>query len=333
MTHDQQATDKASVRSFTFGEAVPINTAYDLVQTGLWPVGGRWFEMPFNMTLLAQAYRATAHSGSAIQVKRNILVRSFIPHKLLTRQQFSALALDFLTFGNCYIEPVYNRLGGLLRLDVARARYTRRGTDLETYYWVPRSGLEQEFSTAPYHLMQPGLEQDVYGEPDYLGALDSIKLNKEATTFRLRYYLNGSHAGFILYTTGADFTQEDQDAIQDALEKSKGIGNFRNFYLHSPTGTKDSVNLIPISEVAAKDDFVTIKNATRDDILAAHRVPPALLGVMPNNASGFGDVQKAASVFVANELDPLQETLKELNDMIGQEVITFREYAIGSPTS
>lgn len=28
---------------------------------------------------------------------------------------------------------------------------------------------------------------------------------------------------------------------------------------------------IPISEVAAKDEFLGIKNATRDDILALHR--------------------------------------------------------------
>ena len=37
---------------------------------------------------------------------------------------------------------------------------------------------------------------------------------------------------------------------------------------------KDSVNLIPISEIAAKDDFQAIKGQTRDDQLAAHRVPP-----------------------------------------------------------
>jgi len=33
-----------------------------------------------------------------------------------------------------------------------------------------------------------------------------------------------------------------------------------------------------LSEVAAKDDFASIKNANRDDILAAHRVPPSAAG-------------------------------------------------------
>jgi capsid portal protein len=38
---------------------------------------------------------------------------------------------------------------------------------------------------------------------------------------------------------------------------------------------------MPFSQVAAKDEFTGIKDATRDDLLAAHRVPPVLMGVMP----------------------------------------------------
>ena len=98
--------------------------------------------------------------------------------------------------------------------------------------------------------------------------------------------------------------------------------------MHITDGKKDSVNLIPISEIAAKDDFQAIKGQTRDDQLAAHRVPPQLMGIIPNNTGGFGDIEKAASVFVANELQPLQETLSEFNDMIGQEVIRFAPFSL-----
>jgi capsid portal protein len=57
--------------------------------------------------------------------------------------------------------------------------------------------------------------------------------------------------------------------------------NFRNLFLYSPNGKKDGVQVIPISEVAAKDEFLGIKDATRDDILAVHRIPPQLLGIVP----------------------------------------------------
>jgi capsid portal protein len=80
--------------------------------------------------------------------------------------------------------------------------------------------------------------------------------------------------------------------------------------------------------VAAKDDFAAIKNITRDDQLAGHRIPPQLMGIIPNNTGGFGDVEKAAKVFVTNELEPVQAVFSEINDVLGEEVIRFREYSL-----
>lgn len=85
---------------------------------------------------------------------------------------------------------------------------------------------------------------------------------------------------------------------------------------------------MPLSEVAAKDEFLNIKNVSRDDMLAAHRVPPQLMGILPQNTGGFGDVEKAAKVFVRNELMPLQAKMKQLNDWCGQEVFRFEPYTL-----
>ncbi|MEC7295602.1 MAG: capsid portal protein, partial [Pseudomonadota bacterium] len=43
---------------------------------------------------------------------------------------------------------------------------------------------------------------------------------------------------------------------------------------------------------------------------------------------GFGDVEKAAKVFVTNELEPVQAVFSEINDVLGEEVIRFREYSL-----
>ncbi|NWO07274.1 MAG: capsid portal protein, partial [Alteromonadaceae bacterium] len=55
-------------------------------------------------------------------------------------------------------------------------------------------------------------------------------------------------------------------------------------------------------------------------------VPPQLMGIIPNNTGGFGDIEKAARVFVTNELEPLQAVFEEINDLVGEKVIRFREY-------
>lgn len=97
------------------------------------------------------------------------------------------------------------------------------------------------------------------------------------------------------------------------MKCSKGPGNFRNLFMYSPNGKKNGIQIIPLSEVAAKDEFLNIKNVSRDDMLAAHRVPPQLMGIIPTNTGGFGDVEKAARVFVRNELTPLQCRITEVN--------------------
>lgn len=331
---DQTATAPAKFEAFSFGDPTPVLDRYDFLYTGVWMSANEWYEPPVDFPALAKSYRATAHHGSALQVKRNILVKTFIPHRLLSRRAFAALAIDHLVFGNSYLERIHSRTGKLLELRPARSKYMRRGVELDRYFWVPNWLERSEFPKGRIiHLMEPDIDQEVYGLPDYLGSLQSAWLNESATLFRRKYYLNGSHAGFILYITDPAQQQDDIDAIRTALKEAKGPGNFRNLFLYSPGGKKEGVQVIPVSEVAAKDEFWNIKNVTRDDQLAGHRVPPQLMGIIPNNTGGFGDVEKAARVFVANELEPLQASFREVNEILGEEVIRFSPYQLGVKTT
>ncbi|MBR8243316.1 hypothetical protein FEP12_04311 [Burkholderia multivorans] len=74
---------------------------------------------------------------------------------------------------------------------------------------------------------------------------------------------------------------------------------------------------MPIFEAAAKDQFFDIKNVTRDGTLAAHRVPPQLLCIVPCNTDGFGAADNAARVFGRNEILPLQQQVLEINEWAG----------------
>lgn len=315
--------------AFSFGEPEPVTSLRDVIYEGVWLSPDEWYEPPVPFRVLAQSYRATAHHGSALQVKRNILRATFRPSELLSRQAFSAIALDLLVFGNCYLEEVRSRLGNRMQYQRLPAKYVRRGADLERYWWVPDLMRKEELPTGRVlHVMEPDIDQEVYGLPDYLGSMQSAWLNESATLFRRRYYLNGSHAGFIMYVNDPAQNQDDIDAMRKALRESKGPGNFRNLFLYSPNGKKDGVQVIPVSEVAARDEFWRVKDVTRDDQLAGHRIPPQLMGIIPQNTTGFGDVEKAARVFVVNELEPIQEMLMGLNDQAGEELVRFRPYSI-----
>ena len=124
--------------------------------------------------------------------------------------------------------------------------------------------------------------------------------------------------------TDAAQSSSDVDRMRQAMRDTKGLGNFRNLFMYAPDGIK----ILPLSKVATKDDFFNINKASRDDLLSAHRVPPQMMGIIPDNSGGFGDAVKAAQVFVRNELTPLQERIRELNDWLGVDVIRFNAYSL-----
>lgn len=334
----EQLAAAAGPQAFTFGDPEPVLGRGILDHLECW-TNGPYFEPPLSLAGLSKARHASTHHASAIALKVNLLASTFRPHRLLSRAEFEGIALDYVALGNGYVERINNRTRGALRLARCVGRYMRVGTDLATYYQVAagsalglaglagrgESGkVAHEFPAGSVcHLKAPDVDQEVYGLPEYLSALQSALLNESATLFRRRYYLNGSHAGFILYMTDAAQLQDDVDNLRDALKKSKGPGNFRNLFVYSPNGKKDGIQVIPVSEVAAKDEFLGIKNTTRDDILAAHRVPPQLLGVVPQNAGGFGKPGEALQAFELLELRPLQRRFLALNDWLGEEVVAF----------
>lgn len=327
---DKPQGTSAPIQSFTFGEPEAVMDARNILDYAECWLHGRWYEPPVSFEGLARSLRAATHHGSAIHFKAQVLASTFKPHKLLSRATFLRVALDYLTFGNAYLERVPNMLGKTMEFKPALAKYVRRGAELDEYFFVRGWQQEHEFERGNIgHVFEPDVDQEIYGLPQYLPALQSAWLNESATLFRRRYYNNGSHAGFILHLTDPLLEQEDVDALRAALKSARGIGNFKNLFLHSPDGKKDGINLIPIGETAAKDEFFNIKNVSRDDQLAAHRVPPQLMGVVPANAGGFGDVVNATRVFNRNEICPLQAAIGDpLNEWAGDEVVRFDEYQL-----
>jgi len=321
------AVANTGVESFAFADPVSVIDRRELFYYIECWNNGRYYEPPVPLKSLARILHVSAHHSSAITVKRNLLIRFFRPTQWMDRETFSRLALDFLVMGNAYVEQIPNMRGGLARLRHALALFTRRGIKEGQFWFLNALGEEHEFAPdSIVHVMEPDVSQEIYGLPEYLGALQSGFLNEAATLFRRRYYLNGSHAGFIFYLNEPTVNNEDADAIRTALRESKGVGNFRNLFINAPGGKEKGVQIIPIGEAAAKDEFLGIKNTTRDDILAAHRVPPQLLGVVPTNSGGFGDVGKAADVFFANEIVPLQMRFMEINERLGFEAVAFDPY-------
>ncbi|RZM05014.1 MAG: phage portal protein [Sphingomonas sp.] len=322
------STTSPSIEAFTFGEPEPVLDRRELLDMAECWHNTRWYEPPISRDGLARAFRVSPHHSSAILLKRNLLVASFEPSPMLSRATFAKAVQDYLVFGDAYLVMVRNRLGDPLRLDYSPAKYTRRGVRPGSFFYVPSITKEAEFDlNSVVQVLQPDVNQEIYGVPEYLSALQSALLNEAATLFRRRYYLNGSHAGFIMYATG-QFAEGDTDKMRAALKASKGPGNFRNLFVHAPQGNEHGIKILPIAEVGAKDEFIGIKGATQADVLTAHRVPPQLLGIVPAQGSAFGNPTEAKAAFYELEIDPLLSVFLEINDAVGAEAVRLTEAAI-----
>ncbi|MCK3658574.1 phage portal protein [Pasteurellaceae bacterium Pebbles2] len=325
------ALSPSSAMAFSFGEPVPVLDRADILnyfESVL--MYQKYYNPPIDLSGLARALTASPYHQSAISVKANILLSTCKCTALLSAIQLEKFIKDYLIFGNAYLHQVKNAFGDVLRLEAPLAKYMRVGAQTGQYFQLMNGyANEYEFPTnSVFHFTNADINQEIYGMPDYLAALQSAFLNESATLFRRKYYLNGAHAGSIIYMTDPMNSGDNVEHIKQQLKEAKGRGNFKNLFLYSPNGKADGIKVIPLSDISAKDDFLNIKNASRDDILAAHRVPPQLMGIIPNNTGGFGDVEKAGKVFFINEIKPLQNKLKAINDWLGREVISFERYAL-----
>jgi PBSX family phage portal protein len=315
----------AGVEAFSFGEPEAVLDRRQLLDMLECYHNNRWYEPPISRDGLARAFRVSPHHSSAIIFKRNQLVGSFIPSQWLSRTVFAKLVQDYLVFGDCFAVKVRSLSGTTLRVDYSPAKYTRRGIQPGRFFYVPGVPNEVEFDRdSVVQLMQPDVNQEIYGVPEYISALQAALLNEAATLFRRRYYLNGAHAGYIMYATG-DIDANDTDKLKEAMRGAKGPGNFRSMFVHAPNGKENSIKIISIAEAAAKDEFLGIKSATQADVMAAHRVPPQLLGIVPAQGSAFGNPTDATAMFRRNEIKPLKAAFLDLNDELGVPAAAFEE--------
>ncbi|ELU00473.1 hypothetical protein CAPTEDRAFT_94701, partial [Capitella teleta] len=290
--------DNGGCVEFSMSDPEPImgKSLLDLLGTFLHPVG-KYYEPPLSMKGLSRIRHASAHHGAAIGFKRNQLAKFFVESTVLGLADFRAAALDFMVFGNAYFQIFTDYFGTIKRfqhlpaLNIRRMRDTASGQS--QYLQMGKNGVHVEFEPGEIlHVMDYDTGQQFYGVPEWLSALQSILLNEDSTLFRRRYFANGCHIGYILYTTDPTIDPKVEKAIRDKVKQGKGVGNFQSVYINIPNGKDKGVQVIPVGDISQKDEFERIKNISADDTIVGHRLHPALAGLKPENAGGFGDIQK-----------------------------------------
>lgn len=315
--------------AFSFGDPEPVIDGNLTDYVGVWLLdNGSYYSPPVSLTGLARLRGANAYHGPLLEFKANMILRAFNPSAACPLSEMLPFTTDFVTFMNSYFQKIKNNLGEVIRLKHLPAINMRRMKEPDRYCMLNMDGSRTEFRTGEViQIKNYDVTQTIYGIPSYLGAIQSMLLNEDATLFRRRYYLNGAHVGYIFYSAAANLGDEEKNAIRDAVKSAKKLGNFRNLFLHIPNGREKDVQIIPVGDFSTKDELQKIKDISRDDIIAAHRIPPALASIVPAEArGGFGDIAKSDQVYEKNEIVPLRKHLLQINECLpAKSQISFDE--------
>jgi len=305
-------------------ESVVKGSFFDYVEC---PITNGFYLPPISNMGLMQSFRANPIHSSAIYAKRNLVSLSIDLSPLISRKDLNNFLLDRFIFGNAYLLAVKNQLGKVIAYKHLPAMYMRRSQEPDKYVWYTYKQRIDYPAGAVFHAKEYDPSQEIYGIPEYLGVISSVLLNEDATLFRRRYYKNGMHAGFLLYMNNANLTPEQEKEIAIKLNSGKGLGNFKNLFINGKGKDKEKPELIPVGEITAKDEFMNMKQATRADILSAHRIPIPLMSVMQDGPGSVGDLNKIDQIFYKNEIVPIIQQLEELNQHAGQTLVTLKSYS------
>lgn len=268
---------------------------------------GYW-EPPVDRHLLANLTRRNAQHGGIVQSRANMAASRFTSGGM-SAQQVTATFLNLVKFGDVALLKIRNGFKQVVRLFPLPSYRTRVAGDGGAVVLERDSNVKHYKAKDIIWVRQYDDVQQIYGCPDYLGGLQAALLGEDATLFRRKYFINGAHMGFIMYATDPNLDPNVEKDLQDKIQNSKGVGNFKSLFVNIPNGKEKGLQIIPVGNFESKDEFGNVKTVSSQDVFNAHRFPPGLGGMVPINTAGFGDPEKYEGVYFKSETKPLINNL------------------------
>lgn len=233
---------------------------------------------------------------------------------------------DYWTHGNAYIEVVKGKgYMNLYHIDATTVRYHKNGKDLLLHPdWKNarrRPELTKKLPIYPNFDKRKSVQRAIikmcdyessyyyYGLPDYIAALDHIKISFQIGKYNLTRFKNGFMPSAII-ELGADMSEEEAELfIEQAKEKLTGENNNSKMLFIAKNGDENATNVQIINDTS-DGSFMELQTITNDNIISAHRWNPALSGIQV--AGSLGNNQQILTIY-----DIVMSTvIKEPQEMI-----------------
>ena len=218
---------------------------------------------------------------------------------------------DFWKHGNGYLEVVIGHgYQNFYHQDGSVCRVSKSGTSILMHPdWENVNRTPEKITKIPIY---PNIEKDgatyrtmirfydyesthnFYGMPDYLAAINHIKIANQIGKYNLTRFKNGFMPSAIIELSADMGEDEAQDFIDDAVDKLTGEGDNSKILFIAKNGDGDATNVQIISDTN-DGSFLELQKITNDNIISAHRWNPALSGIQV--AGSLGNNQQILTIY------------------------------------
>tara|TARA_Y100001972_G_scaffold126067_1_gene178843 strand:- start:4377 stop:5678 length:1302 start_codon:yes stop_codon:yes gene_type:complete len=219
---------------------------------------------------------------------------------------------DYWTHGNAYLEVVVGSgFVNLYHIDATTARVAKTKDKILIHpNWANVKRSETKIKSLDiypkFKKAEKGVQRSVihfsdyestyyyYGLPDYVAALDHIKIANQIGKYNLNRFKNGFMPSAII-ELGADMSEDEaQIFIDEAREKLTGENNNSKILFIAKNGDENASNVQVINDTS-DGSFMELQTITNDNIISAHRWNPALSGIQV--AGSLGNNQQILTIY------------------------------------
>jgi len=244
--------------------------------------------------------------------------------------------LDYELFGNASFEIVRNKKGDIAEFyhipmkncSLKKEKYQgdyiinlvqKIGSNTVTFV---QFGKKKDSNNNEYLMLKNySPESDYYGVPEYMPALAAMVLDASANKFNIKRFDNNMLIETVITVIGAAFGNKTEKDIRNFFSNNfKGLDNVgKSLLLQIPDATQNEVS-VKIDKIASEikeASFRALRQDNKEEVIAAHGVPPRLVGIMTaSQLGGAGEMKEQMRMFRDITIKPRQMMLEFVMNQI-----------------
>ncbi len=180
-----------------------------------------------------------------------------------------------------------------------------------------------------FHLKRYSPLSTWYGLPEWVACLEALRLDQEKKTFYAAFFRNFAVPALAVVLEGAEFDESIERKLQEGFNQMKGAENaFRALLLSIPFENAE-VKFHKLMADFKDMPFDKLTQATREEILAAHGVPPRLVGIVTaGQLGGAGEADGQLRNFVGTKIEPRSRFLERKVNLLCRDAGLPEEFKL-----